>query len=315
MFLSRFGSPGKGDDLGGGNIVIVTVLLTVLAFLAVGYAVQLARTARARGELRPKAEGVAIGAVANFFDALGIGSFAPTTAWLRFRKLVPDSFLPAVLNAGHCLPTVMQGLVFMKLVQVDPVLLLACIAASILGAVIGAPIVLRLPVRAVQMAVGAALLVAAGLYAMTNLNLMPAGGAALSLAGGLFVVAVAAHLVLGALMSFGIGLYAPSLILLSLMGMNPAAAFPIMMGACAFLMPVSSLRFIRSERIDLRLVLGMALGGIPAVLLAAFVITSLPLTVLRWGVVVVVLCAAASLLRTAFSSRANATAAATDAAK
>jgi len=283
--------------------MILTILLTALAVLAAVYAVQLVRTARIRDEFKPKAEGVAIGAVANFFDALGIGSFAPTTAWLRFRKLVPDSFLPAVLNAGHCLPTVTQGLVFMHLIQVDPVLLIACIAASILGAMIGAPIVLRLPVRAVQMVVGAALLIAAGLYAMTNLNLMPAGGEALSLDGNLFVIAVAAHLVMGALMSFGIGLYAPSLIMLSLMGMNPTAAFPIMMGACAFLMPVSSLRFIRSERIDLRLVLGMALGGIPAVLLAAFVITTLPLTVLRWGVVVVVFYAAASLLTTAFKAR------------
>jgi uncharacterized membrane protein YfcA len=203
----------------------------------------------------------------------------------------------------------MQGLVFMKLIQVDPVLLIACIGASILGAVIGAPIVLRLPVRAVQMVVGAALLIAAALYAMTNLNLMPAGGEALSLGGGLFLVAVVAHLIMGALMSFGIGLYAPSLIMLSLMGMNPTAAFPIMMGACAFLMPVSSLRFIRSERIDLRLVLGMAIGGIPAVLLAAFVITSLPLTVLRWGVVAVVLYAAVSLLTTALKARPGAAAA------
>ncbi|MCG2840146.1 sulfite exporter TauE/SafE family protein [Sandaracinobacter sp. RS1-74] len=282
--------------------MIVAVLLTLLALLAGFYAVQLVRTARARGEARPKPEGVAIGAVANFFDALGIGSFAPTTAYLRFRKLVPDSFLPAVLNAGHCLPTVAQGLVFIHLIQVDPILLVACIAASVVGAVIGAPIVLRLPVRTVQMLVGMALLIAAALYAMTNLNLMPAGGDAVSLEGGLFVIAVIAHVIMGALMSFGIGLYAPSLIMLSLMGMNPTAAFPIMMGACAFLMPVSSLRFIRSERIDLRLVLGMAIGGIPAVLLAAFVITSLPLTVLRWGVVVVVLYAGVTLLITALKA-------------
>ncbi len=197
----------------------------------------------------------------------------------------------------------MQGLVFMKLIQVDPALLIACIGASILGAVIGAPIVLRLPVRAVQMVVGAALLIAAALYAMTNLNLMPAGGEAVALDGHLFLIAVLAHVLMGALMSFGIGLYAPSLIMLSLMGMNPTAAFPIMMGACAFLMPVSSLRFIKSERIDLRLVLGMAIGGIPAVLLAAFVITSLPLTVLRWGVVLVVLYAAVNLLMTALKAR------------
>lgn len=280
----------------GETAVIVTVLLTVLALLAGFYLIQLVREARARNAARPSPEGVAIGAVANFFDALGIGSFAPTTAYLRFRKLVPDSFLPAVLNAGHCLPTVVQGLVFIHLISVDPVLLIACIAASVVGALIGAPIVLRLPVRAVQVVVGAALLIASALYAMTNLNLMPAGGEAVTLEGNLFVIAILAHVVMGALMSFGIGLYAPSLIMLSLMGMNPTAAFPIMMGACAFLMPVSSLRFIKSQRIDLKLVLGMALGGIPAVLLAAFVITSLPLTVLRWGVVVVVLYAAVTLL-------------------
>lgn len=279
--------------------MVLSVLLTALWALAGFYAVQLIRTARARGQLKPKLSGVAIGAVANFFDALGIGSFAPTTAWLRFRKLVPDSFLPAVLNAGHCLPTVVQGLVFMKLIQVDPVLLVSCIAASIFGAVIGAPIVLRLPVQAVQFTVGAALLIAAMLYALTNLDLMPTGGQALSLDGNMFVIAIIAHVVMGALMSFGIGLYAPSLIMLSLMGMNPTAAFPIMMGACAFLMPVSSLRFIRSQRIDLRLVLGMALGGIPAVLVAAYVVTSLPLTILRWGVVVVVLYAGINLLVTA----------------
>ncbi len=279
-----------------GSGMIIILLQSALAILALIYLVQLIRTARARGAARPKPEGVAIGAVANFFDALGIGSFAPTTAYLRFRKLIPDSFLPAVLNAGHCLPTVAQGLVFIHLITVDPVLLISCIAASVVGALIGAPIVLKLPVRAVQVVVGAALLIAAALYAMTNLNLMPTGGEAVSLDGNLFIIAVLAHVVMGALMSFGIGLYAPSLIMLSLMGMNPTAAFPIMMGACAFLMPVSSLRFIKSERIDLRLVLGMALGGIPAVLLAAFVITSLPLTVLRWGVVVVVLYAAVTLL-------------------
>lgn len=279
--------------------MVLSVLLAALWALAGFYAFQLVRTARARGQLKPKLSGVAIGAVANFFDALGIGSFAPTTAWLRFRKLIPDSFLPAVLNAGHCLPTMLQGLVFMKLIQVDTVLLVSCIGASVLGAIIGAPLVLRLPVRAVQFTVGAALLIAAALYALTNLDLMPAGGQALSLDGKMLAIAIMAHIIMGGLMSFGIGLYAPSLILLSLMGMNPTAAFPIMMGACAFLMPVSSLRFIRSKRIDLRLVLGMALGGIPAVLLAAYVVTSLPLTILRWSVVAVVLYAAINLLVTA----------------
>jgi uncharacterized membrane protein YfcA len=151
--------------------------------------------------------------------------------------------------------------------------------------------------------VGVALLIAAILYAMSNLNLMPVGGDALSLPPTLFVAAVIGHFVLGVLMMFGIGLYAPSLVMLSLLGLNPTAAFPIMMGACAFLMPISSVRFVKSERIDLRIVIGIALGGIPAVLIAAFIVKSLDLITLRWGVVVVVLYAAALLLRSAMTAQ------------
>ena len=235
----------------------------------------------------------------NFFDTLGIGSFAPTTAWLKLRRMIPDGYLPATLNSGHALPTIAQALIFINLVRVDPILLAACIAAAVLGATLGAPLVVRLPVRAVQGIVGVALLIAAVLYALANLGLLPAGGDALELSQPLFAIAVAVHFLLGALMTFGIGLYAPSLILLSLLGLNPAAAFPIMMGACAFLMPVSGFRFVRSERVDLRVVIGLAIGGIPAVLLAAYVVKSLPLAGLRWGVVVVVLYAAALLLRAA----------------
>lgn len=279
--------------------MIVTALLAALAALTLYFTIQLLRTALNHGQVVPKLEGVGLGAVTNFFDTLGIGSFAPTTAYVKLRKLVPDSFLPAILNTGHALPTIAQAFVFINLVRVDPVLLIACIGAAVAGAAIGAPIVVKLPVRVAQGIVGLALLIAAGLYAMSNLGMMPAGGAALALDGPLFFVAIAAHFILGALMTFGIGLYAPSLILLSLFGLNPVAAFPIMMGACAFLMPVSGLRFIKTERIDLRLVLGMALGGIPAVLLAAFVVKSLPLETLRWGVVVVVFYAAALLLYSA----------------
>jgi uncharacterized membrane protein YfcA len=294
--------------------MIVVVLLLGLAVLALVFAVQLFATARQRGQTRPGTETIVLGAVTNFFDTLGIGSFAPTTAWLKLRRLIPDSYLPATLNSGHALPTIAEALVFINLVRVDPILLVACIGAAVAGATVGAPLVMRAPVRLVQGVVGVALLIAALLYALSNLGRLPAGGDALALDGGLFAVAVAVHFVLGALMTFGIGLYAPSLILLSLLGLNPVAAFPIMMGACAFLMPVSGLRFVRSERIDLRVVIGLAVGGIPAVLLAAYVVKSLPLTALRWGVVVVVLYAAALLLRAALQRSERAAALGTDAA-
>lgn len=279
--------------------MVVVILLVSLAALALVFLVSLLAAAHARGALRPRAEAIALGAVTNFFDTLGIGSFAPTTAWMKLRAMVPDSFIPATLNTGHALPTMVQALIFINLVRVDPFLLLACIAAAVAGALVGAPLVVRMPVRVVQGMVGIAMLIAALLYALANLDLLPMGGAALSLDKSLFAVAVVVHFVLGALMAFGIGLYAPSLILLSLLGLNPTAAFPVMMGACAFLMPLSGMRFARSERVDLRVVLGLAIGGIPAVLLAAYVVKSLPLSTLRWGVVLVVIYAAALLLRAA----------------
>jgi Sulfite exporter TauE/SafE. len=279
--------------------VIVKTLLALLYGIGFVFTTLILRVSASRRQLKPNIESIGVGAVTNFFDALGIGSFATTTAYIKLRKLVPDSFIPATLNVGHALPTIAQALIFIKLVKVDPPLLVACIVAAVAGSLVGAPIVQRTPVRVVQGFVGVALLIAAALYAAANLDWMPIGGDALALSGSWFVVAIVAHFVLGVLMMFGIGLYAPSLVTLSLLGLSPAAAFPIMMGACAFLMPVSALGFVRSERIDLGVILGIAIGGIPAVLLAAFVVKSLPLVWLRWGVVVVVLYAAIMLLRSA----------------
>jgi uncharacterized membrane protein YfcA len=282
----------------GGKILVLTILLTALTLLATVFVVVLGRAALKRGTGTPRPEAVILGAVANFFDTLGIGSFAPTTAWLRFRKMTPDSFIPATLNVGHALPTMVQSAVFLVLlgVHVDPMLLVSCIVA---GAVVGAPLMVRAPVRVVQAIVGLALLIAAALYAMSNLDLMPIGGTATALEPRLMWIAVAGHFIMGMLMSFGIGLYAPALILLSLLGLDPRLAFPIMASACAFLMPTTGFRYIHAERIDLRIVIGIALGGIPAVLVAAFLVKEMPVEPLRWAVVVVVLYAAALLLRTA----------------
>ena len=282
--------------------MVAEIVRIALVVIGVVFAIDLIRVASRRSQLGVNLESVALGAITNFFDTLGIGSFAPTTAWVKFRKMVPDSFIPGTLNAGHSLPTIAEALIFIVLVEIDPWLLVSCIGAAVAGSLIGAPIVVRAPVRVVQGVVGIALVIAAGLYAMKNLSLMPGDGAALSLAATSFALAVAAHFVMGALMAFGIGLYAPSLIVLSLLGLNPIGAFPIMMGACAFLMPVSGARFIRTDRIDLRVVIGISIGGVPAVLVAAYVVKSLPLVTLRWGVVVVVLYAALLLLRSTLKS-------------
>jgi uncharacterized membrane protein YfcA len=256
-------------------------------------------TAAATPERLPTPGGLVLGFVANFFDTLGIGSFASTTAWIKFRNLIRDELIPGTLNVGHALPTITQAIIFTTAIAVAPVTLVAMVGAAVAGGYLGAGVVAKLPRRGIQLGMGIALLVAAALFILKILGLLPAGGNALGLSGGVLVFAVMVNFCLGALMQLGIGLYAPCLMLVSLLGMNPIAAFPIMMASCACLMPVGSLKFIRERRYDRRTAIGLALGGIPGVFLAAFVVKSLPLQWLYWLVVVVVLYAATLMLRSA----------------
>lgn len=248
---------------------------------------------------RPRAADVLVGFVTNFFDTLGIGSFAPTTAYFKLRARMPDEQIPGTLNAGQALPTMTQALIFIATVNVDHTTLVSMILAAVLGAWLGVGWVARLSRRAIQIGMGAALLCAALLYLAGNLHWMPGGGEALGLSGGRLIVAVSANALLGALMMLGVGLYAPCLILVSLLGMSPLAAFPIMMGSCGLLMPIGAARFVRSGRYNLGAALGLAIGGIPGVLIAAYVVKSLPIVWLRWLVLGVVVYAASQMLRSA----------------
>ena len=242
---------------------------------------------------------IGVGTFTNFFDTLGIGSYATTTSLFRFFRMVDDRVIPGTLNVGHTLPTVVQTFIYTTIIPVDVPTLFSMIGASILGAWLGAGIVARWPRRTVQIGMGIALLVAAGLMFMTQMKLFPGGGDALGVAGVKLVIAVAVNFMLGAFMTLGIGLYAPCMILVSLLGMNPKAAFPIMMGSCAFLMPVGGIRFIREQSYSLRAAFGLALGGIPGVLLAAYIVWELPLDTVRWLVIAVVIYTSASMLRSA----------------
>src|SRR3984885_9706156 len=240
-----------------------------------------------------------IGLATNFFDTLGIGSFAPTTSIFKFRHMVPDEKIPGTLNVGHALPTLLEAFLFIAIVNVDILTLVLLMAASVAGAWFGAGIVASWPRRWVQIGMGIALLAAACFFLMSNLNLFPAGGTALILEHWRLWAGVIGSIFLGALMTLGIGLYAPCMILVSLLGMDPKAAFPIMMGSCAFLMPVASARFIQAGRYSPRVALGIALGGLPGVLIAALIVKTLPLTAMRWLVVLAVVYAAFTMLRSA----------------
>jgi len=244
---------------------------------------------------------IGLGAGTNFLDTLGIGSFATTTAVFRLRKMLPDRVIPGTLNAGHTLPTIAQAFIFTAVIPVDVLTLVSMISAAVVGAWLGAGVVARWPKRKVQVGMGIALLAAAVFMLMRQLSLFPPGSEAIGVTGAKLVIAVIGNFALGALMTLGIGLYAPCMILVSLLGMSERTAFPIMMGSCAFLMPVGSLRFIREHSYSLPNALGLALGGIPGVLIAAYIVQQLDLRTVRWLVIIVVLYTAITMLLSARS--------------
>ena len=298
-------------------MLIVLLILLGLAVLAYGSA--LARAAIAK-RVAPSAEALALGAVVNFLDTLGIGSFAPTTAWFKFRRMVPDHLIPQTLLCGLTPPAMTESIIYLILlgVLVDPVLLFSCVIAVFIGGLVGVPLVTRARVWIVQMIVAIGLLLAAAAYAMTNLHLFPGGvigarparhipgdggrgpvpraggGTASSLPLGLMIVAILANFAFGILANFGVGNYAPTLVMFSLMGMNPKLCFPIMAGGACLMGAGASMKHIA---------IGKAIGGIPAVLVAAFLVKEMPLEYLRWLVFAVVLYAAAVMAHASLKGR------------
>ena len=279
--------------------LVVPIVLSTLIFVVV-----LAKAAIDKGA-KPTLETMGLGVVVCFFDTLGIGSFAPTTAWLKFRRITPDRLIPPTILVGLTVAAVVESIIFLlKLgVQVDPVLLVGCIVACMVGGIIGAGLVHRTRVWIVQLVVAIGLLLAAIAYAMTNLHLFPGGGTASSLPLSLTIIAIAANFVIGILLNYGVGNYAPTLVILSLMGMDPRLCFPVMAGAAALMGATAGIRHINTGNLDLRVVLGLTIGGIPAVLVAAYIVVNMPLELLRWLVLVVVVYAAAIMFRAALLGR------------
>ena len=268
-----------------------------------------------------------VGFVMCFFDTLGIGNFATTTSAFKFRGSMFDERIPGTLNIGYAIPTIAQAFIYITAVQVDVGTLVLMIGASIAGAWLGAGIVAKWPRRNIQIGMGFALLAASTILMMQIVatqksvgdfistsfpQLAPAvreigrifkGGEATGLQGLLLAIGLAGNFALGALMTLGIGLYAPCLILVSLLGMTPGAGFPIMMGSCAFLMPIGGVRFIKAGSYSLPAALVMTVAGLPAVLIAAYLVVSMNVDKLRWVVLFVVLCTATMMLRSAFRKR------------
>lgn len=271
---------------------IAKILVWVLAALTLVYAVYyIGDVVKHRDELHPikVIPTILIGLLANFFDTLGIGSFATSTTAFKLTKTCRDDLIPGTMNVAYAIPITVEAFVFIQKVTVDPLTLVLMIAASIVGAVVGATVISKWDLKKVRIALGCAMIALGIVMSCKLLGVGPFGivGTATALTGVKLVIGVAANFVLGALMMVGVGLYAPCMALVLLLGMSADAAFPIMMGSCAYLMPPGSMKFVKEGKYDRSASLVLTAAGIVGVLIACFIITSLPLTVLTWIVICV----------------------------
>lgn len=274
------------------------VLLVLLSLIAIVFSVAwIASLIKKSAEgVRPSLFQLMIGFVTDFFDTWGVGSFATTTSLFRLGKVVDDDKIPGTLNVGHTLPTILQAFIYINSIEIDLWTLWLLIIASVVGSYLGASFVSRLPKKSVQIGMGISLMIAVALILAKLFKWIPSGGDSLGLTGVNLALGLVGNFIFGALMTIGVGAYAPIMIMVSLLGMNEKSAFPLMMGSCAFLMPVASYRFVISGKYDPRAALGLTLLGLPGVAIAAWVVKLLPLEYVNWLVVIVVIYTAVSML-------------------
>lgn len=238
-----------------------------------------------------------VGFITNFFDTLGIGSFAPTVALNKFTKMgVKDRELPGLLNVADTLPVMLEAVIFTTVIEVEPLTLISMLVAAALGSYLGAGVIAKMDEVKIQKVMGVALLITAILMICKQLGLIQGGGDAIGLSGIKLIVAVVGNFIFGALMSAGIGLYAPCMALVYFLGMSPQVAFPIMMGSCATLMPVGSIKFIKEGAYPRKASLVLSLCGAVGVFVAAFIVKSLPIETLKWLVMAVLVYTGASMI-------------------
>lgn len=283
------------------NILTDSILILLFLFTIYFLYVLIKDGIKEKPTIRTKEDKVIIisisGFIANFLDALGIGSFATLTAFIKGFKLTNDRVIPGTLNVAGTLPTILEAFIFIKSVTVSPITLVSMIIASVIGGTIGAGLVSKFDEKKIQIIMGIALLIVAILMLASQLGILPVGGTGTGLTGFKLIIAIAVNFILGALMTAGIGLYAPCMALVFALGLSPRVAFPIMMGSCAFLMPVASAKFIKSGAYDLKASIIITILGSIGVLIAGLLVKSLPLKILTWLVIVVVLYTSFSMFR------------------
>jgi uncharacterized membrane protein YfcA len=297
-------------NFSGGKMSIVTIIWFLLIAIAEVFAVLVVRDVlKHKKEIVEDEKGTSyvktgiVGFATNFLDVLGIGSFAPTTAGFRLLKQMDDRIIPGTLNVCCCIPVIIEAVLFIQAVEVEIVTLVGMLLASAIGAWVGATITSKLNVQFVRLGIGVGLIIAALFMIGGQVGIVPGGGEAIGLTGTKLVVGIVVNFILGALMTIGIGLYSLCMALVYFLGMSPLVAFPIMMGSCAFLMPVASFKFIQTGAYNRKASIAVTITGAVGVFIAYYIVKSMPLYVLRWLVVCILIYTAITLLYTFFKTR------------
>ena len=277
---------------------VQTILLAVLAILTVIYLIVFVLDLiKHKNDFEKGTNFIVmsvIGFVINFFDVFGIGSFATGTALMKAFKQTDDRLIPGTLNVCFCIPVAIESFLFINGVEVEPITLASMIVAAVVGAYLGAGVVAKLPTKVITLIVIGIVIV------IQMMGLIPSSGVATGLSGIKLVIGIAANFILGALMTAGVGMYAPCLALVCLLGINPMIAFPIMMGSSAYLMPVASLKFIKEGAYNRKASLAIAIFGIFGVFIGYRFIKMLNLNALKFIIIIVMAYSAVSLFYSAY---------------
>lgn len=281
----------------------VTLLLRVLIILsALIFVVFMVKDCYEHREEIEKEHGILFaiaGFILCFFDTFGIGNMATSMAFFRLTKTARDDQLSGTGNVAFCVTTISEFVIFSGLVKVDSLTLVSMIVSAIIGSLIGANIVTRWSEQTVRKVLGVALLAVAVIMVMKSMSFGPfkGMGTALGLRGWRLAVGIIGIFFLGALQTMGIGMFATTFALVSCLGMDVSAAFPIMMGACGFVMPWCSIKFVKEGKYQRKASLIMTVTGIAGVAFAAFVVKSMSTTMLMWAVVVVLIYTACTFFK------------------
>ena len=244
------------------------------------------------------------GMIGNFFDTLGVSSFAVIIAMGKAMKMkFKDKELPAMLNVSCAIPNITEALIFLTAIEVDPTTLVSMLIAAGMGSYIGAGIVEKLDEKKIQLAMGIALFITATVIFMGLpwVNLLPVGGSSIGLSGSKLFIGVTLNFIYGALMTAGIGLYAPCMATTYILGMSPKCAFPIMMGSCAVLMPIASTRFIKDGHYPRKTSIWITIGGVVGVFAAAYIFNAMPMNMVKVLCVFVIYYTSYGMLKKAFN--------------